>query len=131
MRISDWSSGVCSSDLGGARAAGAARAGAGGEAGAAGAAAVRGRVRPRDPAPNPSPEGEGGIRFAGYAAVFDRVDRGGDVVRGGAFAASLRARRAVPTLWQHRSGAVVGIRENLEDGRASVGERGGQEGENT
>src|SRR3546814_17267255 len=94
MRISDWSSGVCSSDLGGARAAGAARAGAGGEAGAAGAAAVRGRVRPRDPAPNPSPEGEGGIRFAGYAAVFDRVDRGGDVVRGGAVAASLRARRA-------------------------------------
>src|SRR3546814_9933652 len=29
------------------------------------------------PHPNPSPEGEG-LRFAGYAAVFDRVDRGGD-----------------------------------------------------
>src|SRR3546814_20176407 len=29
------------------------------------------------PHPNPSPEGEG-LRFAGYAAVFYRVDRGGD-----------------------------------------------------
>src|SRR3546814_13668528 len=110
MRISDWSSDVCSSDLvarrqdqraagsgrlGGARAAGAARAGAGGEAGAAGAAAVRGRVRTRDPAPNPSPEGEGGFRFAGYAAVFDRVDRGCDGVLGGGFAASRRARAEV------------------------------------
>jgi hypothetical protein len=26
----------------------------------------------------------GDMRFAGYAAVFDRVDRGGDVVRPGA-----------------------------------------------
>src|SRR3546814_18391603 len=106
MRISDWSSGVCSSDLGGARAAGAARAGAGGEAGAAGAAAARGRVRPRDPAPNPSPEGEGGIRCAGYAEVFDRVDRGGDVVRGGALAASLRAARAVTPLWRREERRV-------------------------
>ena len=58
------------------------------------------------------------LRFAGYAAVFDRVDRGDDVVRGGAFAASLRARRAVPLLWQHRPGAVVGVIETLaEDAR--------------
>ncbi len=61
---------------------------------------------------------EGGIRFAGYASVFDRVDRGGDVVRAGAFAASLRARRAVPLLWQHRPGALVGTIEMLaEDAR--------------
>ncbi|MGN6690290.1 MAG: HK97 family phage prohead protease, partial [Sphingopyxis sp.] len=58
------------------------------------------------------------VRFAGYASVFDRVDRGGDVVRAGAFAASLRARRAVPLLWQHRPGAVVGTIEALaEDAR--------------
>lgn len=58
------------------------------------------------------------IRFAGYAAVFDRVDRGGDVVRAGAFAASLAARRPVPLLWQHRPGAVVGMIETLaEDAR--------------
>lgn len=71
-----------------------------------------------DPTPSPSPEGEGNIRFAGYAAVFDRVDRGGDVVRSGAFLASLAARRAVPLLWQHRPGAVVGVIETLaEDAR--------------
>lgn len=60
----------------------------------------------------------GGVRFAGYASVFDRVDRGGDVVRAGAFAASLRVRRAVPLLWQHRPGAVIGTIETLaEDAR--------------
>ena len=58
------------------------------------------------------------LRFAGYASVFDRVDRGGDVVRRGAFAASLAAGRAVPLLWQHRPGAPIGTIETLaEDGR--------------
>lgn len=58
------------------------------------------------------------VRFAGYASVFDRVDRGGDVVRAGAFAASLKAGRTVPLLWQHRPGAVVGSIETLaEDAR--------------
>ena len=58
------------------------------------------------------------VRFAGYASVFDRVDLGGGVVRVGAFAASLRARRAGPLLWQHRPGAVVGTIEALaEDAR--------------
>ncbi len=70
------------------------------------------------PSPNPSRKREGDIRFAGYAAVFDRVDRGGDVVRAGAFAASLAARRPVPLLWQHRPGAVIGVIERLaEDAR--------------
>ena len=55
------------------------------------------------------------VRFAGYASVFDRVDRGGDIVRAGAFAESLRARRAVPLLWQHRPGAVVGSIEMLAE----------------
>ncbi len=68
--------------------------------------------------PQPLPQAGGGIRFAGYAAVFDRVDRGGDVVRSGAFAASLRERRAVPLLWQHRPGVVIGAIEMLgEDSR--------------
>ncbi|WP_240047512.1 HK97 family phage prohead protease [Sphingomonas panacisoli] len=48
-------------------------------------------------------------RFAGYAAVFDRVDRGGDVVRGGA----IRVPAEVPLLWQHR-GAPVGRIELVE-----------------
>lgn len=42
------------------------------------------------------------MRFAGYAAVFDRVDRAGDVIRAGAFAGA----PAVPLLWQHRGRAV-------------------------
>ena len=67
---------------------------------------------------HPLPQAGGGIRFAGYASVFDRVDRGGDVVRAGAFTASLREARAVPLLWQHRSGAVIGAIEALaEDAR--------------
>ena len=53
------------------------------------------------------------IRFAGYAAVFDAPDRGGDVVRKGAF----RVRGAVPLLWQH-GGAPVGEVEWIgEDSR--------------
>ena len=36
------------------------------------------------------------VRFAGYAAVFDAVDRGGDVVRAGAFGPV----GPVPLLWQ-------------------------------
>ena len=53
------------------------------------------------------------LRFAGYAAVFDVVDRGGDVVRKGA----VRVAGRVPLLWQH-SGKPVGEIEWLgEDSR--------------
>ena len=59
------------------------------------------------------------MRFAGYAAVFGRPDRGGDVVRPGAFAGSLKRRAgAVPLLWQHDPARPVGRIEYLrEDGR--------------
>ncbi|HEX8481079.1 MAG TPA: HK97 family phage prohead protease [Allosphingosinicella sp.] len=59
------------------------------------------------------------MRFAGYAAVFGRTDRGGDVVRAGAFAGSLkRGAGTVPLLWQHDPGRPVGRIEYLrEDGR--------------
>lgn len=59
------------------------------------------------------------MRFAGYAAIFDRPDRGGDVVRAGAFERSLaRGAGPVPLLWQHRPGRPVGRIEYLrEDGR--------------
>ena len=71
-----------------------------------------------------------GVRFAGYAAVFDRPDRGGDVVRKGAFAASLLAGRDIPLLWQHRPGVVIGRIEHLsEDARGLrvIGELGRSE----
>lgn len=63
---------------------------------------------------------EGSIRFAGYAAVFDRVDNGGDIVRPGAFSHSLAARRPVPLLWQHKAGAVIGTVERIAQDRRGL-----------
>lgn len=51
--------------------------------------------------------------FAGYAAVWDRVDRAGDVMRRGAFAGA--GAGAVPLLWQHSGGAVGVIDRIVED----------------
>ena len=50
------------------------------------------------------------VRFAGYAAVFDRVDRGGDVIAPGAFASL----DPVPLCWQHDPARPVGAIERLE-----------------
>ena len=60
------------------------------------------------------------MRFAGYAAVFGHPDRGGDVVRAGAFARSLERGGAgsVPLLWQHEPARPIGRIDYLkEDGR--------------
>lgn len=48
------------------------------------------------------------VRFEGYAALFDRVDRGGDVLRAGAFGTP----GIVPLLAGHR-GTPVGAIETL------------------
>jgi len=53
-------------------------------------------------------------RFAGYAAIFDRPDRGGDIVRKGAFLRALQRIGEVPLLWRH-SGAVIGRVEHLSE----------------
>ena len=55
------------------------------------------------------------MRFAGYAAVFGRPDKGGDVVRRGAFARSLARAGEIPLLWQHKAGAVIGRIEHLSE----------------
>jgi uncharacterized protein len=60
------------------------------------------------------------MRFAGYAAVFDRVDRGGDVVRVGAFARSLARGGGVPLLWQHEAGRPIGRVEYLKEDRRGL-----------
>jgi len=60
------------------------------------------------------------MRFAGYAAIFDRPDRGGDVVRKGAFAMALERAGEVPLLWQHKAGAVVGRIEHLSEDRRGL-----------
>jgi HK97 family phage prohead protease len=60
------------------------------------------------------------MRFAGYAAVFGHPDRGGDVVKPGAFARTLGrgGPASVPLLWQHEPGRPIGRIEYLkEDGR--------------
>lgn len=54
------------------------------------------------------------MRFAGYAAVFDRVDQGGDVVRRGAFG---RVARDVPLLWEHQGAAIGRVELLAEDAR--------------
>ena len=70
--------------------------------------------QPDTPHPNPSPEGEG-LKFTGYAALFDVRDRGGDVVRRGAFAG---AGAPVPLLWQHDPARRIGtVRAVAEDAR--------------
>ena len=58
----------------------------------------------------------GATRFAGYAAIFDRVDRGGDVVRPGAFARAVAAGPVgVPLLWQHDAKAPIGRIESISE----------------
>jgi hypothetical protein len=61
------------------------------------------------------PTTDGAVRLAGYAAVFDVVDRARDVVRRGAFAS---APKSVPLLWQHDPARPIGRVESLhEDSR--------------
>lgn len=56
----------------------------------------------------------GEVTFAGYAAVFDAPDRGGDIVRPGAFAG---VKGAAPLLWQHRGKPIGHARVLGEDAR--------------
>lgn len=70
--------------------------------------------------PDHSRKGERGLRFAGYAALFDRPDKGGDIIRKGAFAKALERSGAVPLLWQHKAGAVIGRVEHLSEDRRGL-----------
>jgi HK97 family phage prohead protease len=47
--------------------------------------------------------------------VFDRPDKGGDIVRKGAFLRALERAAEVPLLWQHQAGAVIGRIEHLAE----------------
>jgi HK97 family phage prohead protease len=61
------------------------------------------------------------MRFAGYAAVFDRADRGGDVVRAGAFARAVKREPArVPLLWQHDAARPIGRIEYLKEDKRGL-----------
>ncbi|HVQ09359.1 MAG TPA: HK97 family phage prohead protease [Allosphingosinicella sp.] len=61
------------------------------------------------------------MRFAGYAAIFGRADRGGDVIRAGAFARSLRRKAgAMPLLWQHAPERPIGRVDYLKEDRRGL-----------
>ena len=60
------------------------------------------------------------MRFAGYAALFDRVDRGGDVVRQGAFTRTLGDVWRVPLLWQHDPKRPIGVVERLAEDKRGL-----------
>lgn len=55
------------------------------------------------------------VRFAGYAAVFDHVDRGGDIIRKGAFSGT---KSGLPVFWCHDVTRRIGTVETVaEDDR--------------
>lgn len=58
-------------------------------------------------------------RFAGYAAVFDRPDKSGDIIRKGAFKRAVAGgTKGVPLLWQHDATKPIGVVEAIaEDDR--------------
>jgi HK97 family phage prohead protease len=56
--------------------------------------------------------------FTGWAAVYNNVDLGGDIIQPGAFAKTLQSNPTVPVLWQHRTSEPLGT------GRLSDGAKG-------
>lgn len=56
------------------------------------------------------------LRFAGYAALFDRPDAAHDTIERGAFAATLAGRRTpLPLFWQHRADQRIGWIETIAE----------------
>ena len=69
-----------------------------------------------------------GATIAGYASVFGQVDRGGDIVQPGAYAASLarlaREGRSVKMLWQHDPGQPIGVWDHVREDATGLFVRG-------
>ncbi len=63
--------------------------------------------------------GTDGTAIEGYASLFGKVDQGGDVVRQGAYQASLKrlndAGRRVKMLWQHDPTRPIGIWDEVRE----------------
>jgi len=59
------------------------------------------------------------IRFAGYAAIFDRIDKGGDIIRPGAFGAFPEG-KALPLLWQHDPMRQIGRVDYVREDRRGL-----------
>lgn len=65
-------------------------------------------------------------QFEGYAAIFNRVDQGRDVVAPGAFRRSLveRGIASIKLLWQHDPAAPIGAFEDIAEDRRGLHVRG-------
>ena len=58
------------------------------------------------------------MKLAGYAALFDVADAAGDVIRKGAFVATLKRTERLPLYWQHRPTQRIGwVESAAEDAR--------------
>ncbi|WP_417491402.1 HK97 family phage prohead protease [Maricaulis sp.] len=64
------------------------------------------------------------LLIEGHASVFDLADLAGDVVRRGAFAASLRHRTNVPMLFQHEASEPIGVWRELREDKRGLYVRG-------
>jgi HK97 family phage prohead protease len=47
--------------------------------------------------------------FTGYAAVFNNVDLGGDIIAPGAFSKTIKEKADTPILWGHNPREVIGV----------------------
>ena len=59
------------------------------------------------------------LRFAGYAAIFNRIDKGGDIIRPGAFGA-LAEGQSLPLLWQHSPAQRIGHIDHAREDRRGL-----------
>lgn len=59
------------------------------------------------------------LRFAGYAAIFNRVDKGGDIIRPGAFG-DLAEGQSLPLLWQHDPRQQIGRVDYVREDRRGL-----------
>lgn len=62
----------------------------------------------------------GAREFTGYASRWDDVDWMGDIVRRGAFSATLQQRAIRPLLWNHDAGLPIGVEVELVEDRAGL-----------
>jgi HK97 family phage prohead protease len=61
----------------------------------------------------------GTIRFAGYAAIFNRIDKGGDIIRPGAFG-EFPEGQSLPLLWQHDPRQHIGWIDYVREDRRGL-----------
>ncbi len=62
--------------------------------------------------------------FEGYAAVFGKPDRMGDVIEKGAFTKTLQENKTLPVLWYHDPRDPIGIVEDVKVDRRGLKIRG-------